>query len=54
MIRTATETRQDNNGGEMDIKKIGMADKVGSEDSGGQVWWGRCGKPGMDTAAEEM
>ena len=33
---------------------IGMADKVGSEDSGGLARCQRCGTTGMDTAADEM
>ena len=33
---------------------IGIADKVISEDCGGQAWWCRCGTTGMNTAAEEM
>ena len=31
---------------------MGMADKVGGEDSGGRVWWQRYGTTGIDTAAE--
>ena len=33
---------------------MGMEDKVSDKDIGGRAWWRRCGKTGMDTAAEDM
>ena len=33
---------------------MGMADKVIGEDSGGRVWWLRCGTTDIDTEAKEM
>ena len=33
---------------------MGMADKVGVEDSGGRARQQRCGTTGMDMAAEDM
>ena len=32
----------------------GMAEKVSGKDSGGKSRWWRCGKIGIDTAAEEI
>ena len=33
---------------------IGMSDKAGGEDSGGQAQWRKYGKTGMDTVAEDI
>ena len=47
-IRNATKTREDKNGGAVEMQE------VSDDDRGGRAWWWRCGTTGMNKVAEDM